>query len=96
MKQRPSLHKKHRTKAARKATFAAPALTDLPPRDIKRWLGRHKAIVVAAVQNGVISLQDARIRYCLSVEELLSWEHAMAEFGVRGLSTPQGHRRSKR
>jgi len=88
MKPRP--HKKP------KAAPIPVALADLPPRDTKRWLGRHKAIIVTAVQNGVISLQDARKRYCLSVEELLSWEHAMAEFGANGLCASQGHRRPRR
>ena len=68
---------------------AGPALADLPPRDTVHWVSRHKATIVAAVQNGVISLYDARKRYDLSVEELLSWELAIACFGSDGLCAKQ-------
>ncbi|OLE33811.1 MAG: hypothetical protein AUG47_02875 [Alphaproteobacteria bacterium 13_1_20CM_3_64_12] len=40
---------------------------DLPSPDTKRWVVRRKAIVVAAVRNGSISLQEACRRYKLSV-----------------------------
>lgn len=60
-------------------------LADLPPRDTVRWVSRRKAIVVAAVQAGVISLADACARYALSVEEFLSWQETIARHGVSGL-----------
>jgi Protein of unknown function (DUF1153) len=60
-------------------------LADLPKRDTTRWITRRKAEVVAAVQGGLISLEDACERYRLSLEEYLSWQHAIAKHGLDGL-----------
>jgi uncharacterized protein DUF1153 len=67
---------------------------DLPPRDTKRWVTRRKAEVVAAVQGGLISLEEACDRYRLSVEEYLSWQHGIAHHGLDGLRAThvQDHR----
>ena len=61
------------------------AVPDLPSPDTKRWVVRRKAIVVAAVRNGSISLQEACRRYKLSVEEFLAWQRAIDRYGVPGL-----------
>ena len=66
------------------AAVAAP-LDDLPPTDTKRWVVRRKAVVVAAVRNGSLSLQEACRRYHLSVEEFLAWQRAIDAYGVPGL-----------
>jgi len=58
---------------------------DLPPSDTKRWVVRRKAIVVAAVRNGSLSLQEACRRYHLSIEEFLAWQRAIDAHGVPGL-----------
>ena len=60
-------------------------LTKLPPPDTKRWVVRRKAVVVQAVRNGSISLEEARERYKLSSEEFLAWERAIDRYGVPGL-----------
>ena len=60
-------------------------MADLPKRDTTRWVTRRKAEVVAAVQGGLISLDEACERYRLSVEEFLSWQHAIARHGLDGL-----------
>jgi hypothetical protein len=60
-------------------------LLDLPAPDTKRWVVRRKAIVVAAVRNGSLSLQEACRRYKLSVEEFLAWQRAIDRHGVPGL-----------
>ena len=57
----------------------------LPSPDTKRWVVRRKAVVVAAVRNGSISLQEACRRYKLSVEEFLAWQRAIDRYGVPGL-----------
>jgi hypothetical protein len=44
-----------------------------------------KAEVVAAVQGGLLSLDEACERYRLSLEEFLSWQHAIARHGMDGL-----------
>ncbi|HEY1962707.1 MAG TPA: DUF1153 domain-containing protein [Rhizomicrobium sp.] len=57
----------------------------LPPPDLKRWVPKRKAEVVAAVRGGVISLEAACQRYALTVEEFLSWENALTQYGLEGL-----------
>lgn len=58
---------------------------DLPPPDTKRWVMRRKAIVVAGVRSGLITLEDACRRYTLSVEEFVSWQRLIDRHGVPGL-----------
>src|SRR3954447_12484470 len=58
---------------------------DLPSPDTKRWVVRRKAVVVAAVRNGSISLQEACRRYKLSGEEVLAWQRAIDRYSVAGL-----------
>jgi hypothetical protein len=69
-------------------------LADLPQRETTRWVTRRKAEVVAAVQGGLLSLDEACERYRLSVEEFLSWQHAIARYGMDGLRAThvQDHR----
>jgi len=59
--------------------------TSLPPPDTKRWVTRRKAEIVAAVRNGVISLDDACARYHISIEEFLSWQTLIERHGLAGL-----------
>lgn len=60
-------------------------LEDLPAPNIRRWVIRRKAAVVSAVNNGLISQEDACARYSLSVEEFQSWQKAVAKNGMAGL-----------
>ena len=60
-------------------------LADLPARDTKRWVSSRKALVVFAVEGGLISLDDACARYALSIEEFLGWQRAAQRHGVPGL-----------
>ena len=60
-------------------------IEDLPPVNTRRWVIHRKAEVVAAVQGGLISLDDACQRYDLSVEEFLSWQSAINRNGLPGL-----------
>jgi hypothetical protein len=60
-------------------------LADLPPRSTKRWVIRRKAEVVAAVRGGLLTLEEACNRYSLTVEEFLSWQKAIEQFGMAGL-----------
>ncbi|WP_262690914.1 CtrA inhibitor SciP [Kordiimonas aestuarii] len=62
-------------------------LADLPSANTQRWVIRRKAEVVAAVQGGLLSLEDACKRYSLSVEEFLAWQQAINENGLPGLRT---------
>jgi hypothetical protein len=58
---------------------------DLPSPDTKRWVIRRKAEVVAAVRGGLLSIDEACRRYTLSVEEFLSWQRAIEQYGLAGL-----------
>lgn len=58
---------------------------DLPPRNTSRWVARRKAEVVAAVNGGLLSIQEACDRYDLSLEEFASWERAVEREGLPGL-----------
>lgn len=60
-------------------------INDLPPPGTKRWVIRRKAEVVAGVRAGLISLEDACKRYTLSIEEFLSWQRLIDDYGLRGL-----------
>jgi len=64
---------------------------DLPKPNTRRWVARRKAEVVAAVQGGLITLEEACERYRLSLEEYLSWQHAVAEHGLDGLKISHHH-----
>jgi hypothetical protein len=58
---------------------------ELPAPDTTHWTARRKAAVVEAVRTGMISVQDACLRYELSIEEFLSWLRAIEKHGVYGL-----------
>jgi hypothetical protein len=62
-------------------------LSDLPTPGIKRWVTRRKAEVVAAVQGGLLSADDACDRYSLTKEEYQGWELLYQRHGVKGLRT---------
>lgn len=48
-------------------------LAQLPPPGRKPWRPHHKAMVVAAVRHGLITVDEACRRYNLSLEGYLSW-----------------------
>lgn len=58
---------------------------DLPDRGTRRWVASRKACVVAAVEHGLLSEEEACEMYDLSVEELQSWRTAAADHGIKAL-----------
>ena len=60
-------------------------MADLPPANTRRWVVRRKAPVVAGVQSGKITLEEACRRYSLSEEEFRSWQRAYERHGLPGL-----------
>jgi len=58
---------------------------DLPTASTKRWVIRRKAEVVAAVNGGMLSLEEACRRYLITIEEFRSWCELIDEHGMRGL-----------
>ena len=69
-------------------------LGDLPPPGTRRWVPRHKAAVVAAVEAGVLTMKDAEQRYLLSEEELELWRDTIRRYGVAGLRMSVSERRA--
>jgi Protein of unknown function (DUF1153) len=60
-------------------------LDSLPPPSTSRWVVRRKAEVVAAVNGGLLSVDEACERYGLSLEEFASWQRAVDRSGMPGL-----------
>ena len=73
-------------------------IADLPAPETKRWVIRRKAVIVAAVRGGLLTLAEACTRYALTVYELLAWEYSIDRHGLAGLRTTHiqkyGRRRS--
>ena len=67
-------------------------IQDLPAPETRRWVPRRKARVVAAVEGGLISEEEAFERYSISAEEYDTWKAAMGKFGMRGLCVTQINR----
>ena len=57
----------------------------LPPPHTTRWVVRRKAEVVAAVNGGLLSVDDVCARYGLTVEEFAGWQRAIDRSGMPGL-----------
>jgi len=60
---------KHATSAGN-----GPSWPDLPPIGTVRWFAGRKSQVVAAVQDGALSVSQACRRYGLSPEEFREWQ----------------------
>jgi hypothetical protein len=61
------------------------SLEDLPKPDTKRWVVRRKAEVVAAVNGGLLTIDEVLERYNLTLEEFASWQRAVDRSGMQGL-----------
>ena len=68
-------------------------VADLPEATTRRWVPRRKARVVAAVEGGLISREEALARYGITMEEFASWRAAMSRLGLRGLCVTKHGRR---
>jgi len=66
---------------------------ELPSPDLRFWVPRHKAAVVAAVRSGILSINEACERYMLSEEEFQSWKATIDENGIVGLRVTTRERR---
>ena len=75
-------------------------LDTIPPADTTRWVARRKAEVVAAVNGGLLSVDEALARYGFSREELASWQATLDRVGMPGLrithTQDHGHLRKRR
>jgi hypothetical protein len=61
------------------------AFETLPSPETKRWVARRKAEVVAAVNGGLMTIDEVCERYALTLEEFSSWQRAFERSGVPGL-----------
>ena len=59
-------------------------LADLPAPGA-RWTPACKAMLIAAIEEGMITLEEACRRYALSAEEFRCWQDAIEVHGVPGL-----------
>jgi hypothetical protein len=57
----------------------------LPPPSTTRWVVRRKAEVVAAVNGGLLSVDEVCERYNLTAEEFAGWQRAIDRSGMPGL-----------
>lgn len=63
-------------------------LESLPPTNRPvQWIARRKAEVVAAVNGGLLTIDEACDRYHISLEEFADWSHAATRAGLLGLRT---------
>jgi hypothetical protein len=60
-------------------------IESLPPPGTTRWVIRRKAEVLAAVQGGLLSIDEVCERYDLSLDEFMLWKHAVKRSGMYGL-----------
>ena len=60
-------------------------IADLPSPSTKRWVVRRKAEVVAAVNGGLLSIDEVLERYNLTLEEFAGWQRAVDRSGMPGL-----------
>ena len=60
-------------------------LDSLPLPGTNRWVPRRKAEVVAAVHGGLLTIDEVRARYGLTLEEFASWQRGVERSGMQGL-----------
>ena len=61
------------------------SLDTLPPPSTTRWVVRRKAEVVAAVNGGLLTVDEVCARYSLTLEEFAGWQRAVDRSGMPGL-----------
>ena len=59
-------------------------VADLPPPSTRRWVVRRKAEVVAAVNGGLLTIDEVLERYDLTLEEFAGWQRAVDRSGMQG------------
>ena len=61
------------------------SLESLPSPGTTRWVVRRKAEVVAAVNGGLLTIDEVCERYSLTIEEFASWQRSVDRSGMQGL-----------
>jgi hypothetical protein len=57
----------------------------LPPTNTVRWVASRKTSVLAAIDAGSLTIEEARLMYRLTIEEIASWSRLAALHGRDGL-----------
>jgi hypothetical protein len=80
-------HIAHRASSNERRDASHTDMTDTSrsPPGPRRWVPQRKAEIVAAVRGGYLSLDEARERYALSIEEYLTWQREIDRCGLAGL-----------
>ena len=60
-------------------------LESLPPPDVPRWVAHRKAELVAAVDGGLLTIDEVCERYGIELDEFVAWQRGIDRFGMRGL-----------
>jgi hypothetical protein len=68
---------------------------NLPPPNTKHWVPHRKAEVVAAVEGGLLSRDEACELYSMTVEEFASWQDAVKARGLGALRVKRLNDRRK-
>lgn len=81
------MHEKHQVRPAFVIGLLGERLTieTLPSADTKHWVVRRKAEVLAAVNGGLLGMEEACTRYRLTIEEFAEWQRAIDRAGLPGL-----------
>lgn len=76
-------HKTRPTSVA--GPFGPLTIDDLPSSCTTYWVSRRKAEVLAAIDGGMLALEDACEKYRISPEELAAWRRSVDRAGIPGL-----------
>jgi hypothetical protein len=57
------------------------------PKPRQRWTVTRKTVVIQAVRDGWVPIEDVCELYSISVDEFLAWERDLDRYGVPGLRT---------
>lgn len=65
----------------------ADAFDQIPelPSPHQRWTVVRKAVVIQAVRDGWVPIEEVSRLYSISVEEFFAWERDLDQYGVHGL-----------
>lgn len=76
----------HKTRPTSVAGPLGPlTIDDLPSSCTTNWVSRRKAEVLAAIDGGMLALEDACDKYRISPEELAAWRRSVDRAGIPGL-----------
>lgn len=59
----------------------------LPPENGARWVTSRKMQLIAAIHDGLLTIEEASQRYRLTLDELAEWQAMFTKHGKRGLRT---------